>query len=268
MWHYQWILLHDYLPALIGAELATELANEGPRYYALGDEPYIPFEFADAAFRYGHSQIRHRYRINATMSGLPMFPDLMGFGAVPPERAVDWSLLFDLPGKPPAQRAKRMDGRLPASLINLPAQITGDVDDEAYHSLAARDLQRGQAIGLPSGEAIARYIGAEPARPGRHRALEPRLARRDAALVLHPPRGRRRRRRRPARAGRRPHRRRGAGRPAERRPRVVPHRRSRLAADAARRRPRALQSRRPARNRHARQWGRPMATARTWTRST
>jgi hypothetical protein len=54
-----------------------------------------------------------------------------------------------------------MDGRLPASLINLPAQITGDVDDEAYHSLAARDLQRGQAIGLPSGEAVARHIGAE-----------------------------------------------------------------------------------------------------------
>ena len=43
----------------------------------------------------------------------------------------------------------------------IPAQITGDVDDDAYHSLAVRDLQRGQAIGLPSGEAIARLIGAE-----------------------------------------------------------------------------------------------------------
>jgi hypothetical protein len=90
-----------------------------------------------------------------------MFPDLMGFGPVSRERSVDWWLQFDMPGKPPAQRSKRMDGRLPASLINLPAQITGDVDDEAYHSLAARDLQRGQAIGLPSGEAIARHIGAE-----------------------------------------------------------------------------------------------------------
>jgi hypothetical protein len=94
-----------------------------------------------------------------------MFPDLMGFGHVPPERAVEWWRLFDLPGRPPAQRSKRMDGRLPASLINLPAQITGDVDDEAYHSLAARDLQRGQAIGLPSGEAVARRIGAEPLDP-------------------------------------------------------------------------------------------------------
>jgi hypothetical protein len=161
MWHYQWILVHDYLPGLIGDELVTELTDDGPRYFARGGEPYIPFEFADAAFRYGHSQIRHSYRINATSGELTMFPDLLGFGRVPPERAIDWSLLFDLPGFEPAQRAKRMDGRLPASLINLPAQITGDVDDQAYHSLAVRDLQRGQAIGLPSGEAVARKIGAE-----------------------------------------------------------------------------------------------------------
>jgi hypothetical protein len=161
MWHYQWILLEDYLPVLIGAELARELADDGPRYYALTGEPYIPFEFADAAFRYGHSQIRHRYKVNERSPEVPMFPDLMGFGRVAPERSVDWWLLFDLPGRPPAQRAKRMDGRLPASLINLPAQITGEVDEEAYHSLAARDLQRGQAIGLPSGEAVARRIGAD-----------------------------------------------------------------------------------------------------------
>src|SRR5262245_42610153 len=159
MWHYQWILLHDYLRGLVGP--VDGLSSSGPRYYALEGEPYIPFEFADAAFRYGHSQIRHRYRVNERSDEVPMFPDLMGFGPVSRERAVDWWLQFDMPGKPPAQRSKRMDGRLPASLINLPAQITGDVDDEAYHSLAARDLQRGQAIGLPSGEAIARHIGAE-----------------------------------------------------------------------------------------------------------
>jgi hypothetical protein len=36
------------------------------------------------------------------------------------------------------------------------------VDVEAYRSLAVRDLQRGQAIGLASGEAVARAIGEEP----------------------------------------------------------------------------------------------------------
>ena len=108
MWHYQWILLRDFLPVLIGQELTNELTDHGPRYYALSGEPYIPFEFADAAFRYGHSQIRHRYKINARSGELPMFPDLMGFGRVTPERALDWWLLFDLPGHPPAQRSKRM----------------------------------------------------------------------------------------------------------------------------------------------------------------
>jgi len=162
MWHYQWILLHDYLPGLVGEELTAELVEEGPRWYRPGADPYIPFEFADAAFRYGHGQIRHRYRVNATSGELPMFPDLMGFGPVPPERAIEWQLLFDLPGRPPAQRSKRMDGRLPASLINLPTQLTGEVDEASYHSLAVRDLQRGQAIGLPSGEAVARHIGAAP----------------------------------------------------------------------------------------------------------
>ena len=162
MWHYQWVLLHDYLPGLVGEGLVAELLEEGARFYAPGDDPYIPFEFADAAFRYGHSQIRHRYRVNAASAEVPMFPDLMGFGPVVPERAIEWELLFDLPEHPPAQRSKRIDGRLPASLINLPAQITGDVDDQSYRSLAVRDLQRGQAIGLPSGEAVSRHIGAEP----------------------------------------------------------------------------------------------------------
>jgi hypothetical protein len=48
------------------------------------------------------------------------------------------------------------------ALISSPLAITGDVDVDAYHSLAARDLQRGAAIGLPSGEAVARAMGVEP----------------------------------------------------------------------------------------------------------
>ena len=161
-WHYQWVLLHDFLPSLIGAELATRLLDRGGELYRIDGEPFIPFEFADAAYRYGHSQIRHRYRINDRQGDLPVFPDLIGFAPVGPEMAVDWSLLFDVPGRPAAQRAKRIDGRLPASLISLPEAISGEVDDDAYRSLAARDLQRGRATGLPSGEAVARELGVEP----------------------------------------------------------------------------------------------------------
>jgi hypothetical protein len=161
-WHYQWVILRDFLPRLVGPALADELLTVGPRFYAPDGVPFIPFEFADAAYRYGHSQIRHSYRVNERCPPLPLFPDLIGFGPVPDERVIDWSYLFDLPGRPARQPAKRIDGRLANALIELPAAITGHVDVDAYHSLAARDLQRGQAIRLPSGEAVARRLGVEP----------------------------------------------------------------------------------------------------------
>lgn len=43
-------------------------------------------------------------------------------------------------------------------MIHLPQAITGDVDRDEFHSLAARDLQRGQMLDLPSGEEVARYM--------------------------------------------------------------------------------------------------------------
>jgi Animal haem peroxidase len=161
-WHYQWVILREFLPTLIGAELTDRFLDFGADFYRPGDDPYIPFEFADAAYRYGHSQIRQRYQVNQHLAPCPVFPDLIGFCEVPPERRVDWSLLFDVPGRPPAQRAKRIDGRLPESLIALPQAISGVGGADAYASLANRDLQRGQAIGLPSGEAVARALGDEP----------------------------------------------------------------------------------------------------------
>jgi hypothetical protein len=162
MWHYQWVLVNDFLPRVVGQDLADDAIAHRPKYYEVDGDPYIPFEFADAAYRYGHSQIRARYQVNAEAEPVPLFPDLGGFQPVPADVKVDWAFLFDLPGRPPAQRAKRIDGCLPASLLRLPLSITGEVDVDAYRSLASRDLQRGRAIRLPSGEAVAGAIDAEP----------------------------------------------------------------------------------------------------------
>jgi Animal haem peroxidase len=159
LWHYQWLILHDFLPTTVGHELALELLEDGPRFYRPDGEITIPLEFADAAYRYGHGQIRETYVVDDGLR-LPLFPDLMGFQPVAHD--LDWATVFDLPDRPHAQRSRRLDGSLPQSLIHLPVQITGDVSEDAYHSLAARDLQRGLATGLPSGEAVARAIGAEP----------------------------------------------------------------------------------------------------------
>jgi hypothetical protein len=165
-WHYQWIAVHDYLPRLAGEDLVEQVLADGGRWFApLPGQAYIPLEFADAAFRYGHGQVRHRYRLAAGGPAVPVFPDLIGFGPVRADRRLDLAQVFDLPGHPPAQRAKRLDGRLPASLIGLPEQVTGVVDTHAYRSLAVRDLLRGETTGLPSGEAVAELIGATPLSP-------------------------------------------------------------------------------------------------------
>ncbi len=159
-WHYQWLIVNEFLPVLVGSDLVDEIVETGARFYHPDGTPFIPLEFADAAYRYGHSQIRQLYQLQPHGPLHPVFPDLIGFGPVGDHR-VDWSLLFDVEGRPRAQRAKPIDGRLPRSLIDLPQAVTGQVDDEAYRSLAARDLVRGQATGLPSGEAVARLIGAD-----------------------------------------------------------------------------------------------------------
>jgi heme peroxidase len=161
-WHYQWCVLHEFLPTLVGQTLADEVLDEGPRWFRPARGAFIPFEFADAAYRYGHCQIRHRYLLNRETKPVPVFPNLLGFREIPRERSIDWTLFFDTPGKQTAQRCKKIDGKLVQSLIQLPVAITGECEIEDYHSLAARDLQRGQGVGLPSGEAVARHLGISP----------------------------------------------------------------------------------------------------------
>jgi hypothetical protein len=161
-WHYQMVVLREFLPKLVGADLVRSLLDTGPSFYRPTHEPFIPLEFADAAYRYGHSQIRHSYTLNSTSAPAAIFPDLIGFRPVSRDHRVDWTRLFDADGQPPAARAKKIDGRLVGALIALPVALTGESHVEEFHSLAVRDLERGQGVGLPSGEAIARHLHETP----------------------------------------------------------------------------------------------------------
>ena len=79
----------------------------------------MPVEFAGAAYRYGHSQIRSRYRLNLMTDPMPLFPDLLGFRPVPLEHTVDWTLSFDTSGAMTPQRCKKIDGKVVRALIQL-----------------------------------------------------------------------------------------------------------------------------------------------------
>jgi hypothetical protein len=45
-------------------DLMRDLLSSGLKFYMYPDQPYIPVEFADAAYRYGHSQVRSLYTLN------------------------------------------------------------------------------------------------------------------------------------------------------------------------------------------------------------
>jgi hypothetical protein len=166
LWHYQTVVLREFLPSLIGHELTALIVRGDRRFYRPHDQPFIPLEFADAAYRYGHSQIRHTYQLNADSAAVPIFPDLLGFRPVAAEHRIEWPRLFDAHGAITAARAKKIDGRLVGALISLPVALTGVSEVEEFHSLAVRDLERGQGVGLPSGESVARRLGEPPLSAG------------------------------------------------------------------------------------------------------
>ncbi|MCA1688212.1 MAG: hypothetical protein LC714_06410 [Actinobacteria bacterium] len=119
-WHYEWIVAHEFVPLSVGESLASDIEKDGRKFYDPGDEPNIPIEFSDAAYRFGHSQITPTYRLNDGSGDVTIFPDCLGARPVPPERVIDWSWFFDIPGTHPAQRSRRLVASLTHALMNLP----------------------------------------------------------------------------------------------------------------------------------------------------
>ena len=127
---------------------------------ALDGDPYIPFEFADAAYRYGHAQIRDRYQVNPHFGPVPGVPRPDGLrpGRARAHGRLDAADRRRGPRAGPARQAHRRAAPRPA---DRPADRRSPASEPGtdYASLANRDLQRGQAVGLASGEAVARRLG-------------------------------------------------------------------------------------------------------------
>ena len=74
-WHYQWVILQGVPAAARRRPSWSASCSRAARpCFEPGDDPYIPFEFADAAYRYGHSQVRDAYRVNQEFGPVPGLP--------------------------------------------------------------------------------------------------------------------------------------------------------------------------------------------------
>lgn len=131
--HYQWIIVHEFLPKTVGSELVNNELTEGPKFYDAHNAPSIPVEFSVAAYRFGHSQVRPSYRANfGPEPGQEFFglifndkldasqdhADLRG-GERAPRRFIDWQTFFDF-GDGNVRSNKEIDTHISSPLLALP----------------------------------------------------------------------------------------------------------------------------------------------------
>ncbi|MEL7160607.1 MAG: peroxidase family protein, partial [Bacteroidota bacterium] len=152
IWHYHWLIVHEYLGRMCDPSIWTRLVREPARYYTQPGP--LPLEFTGAAFRVGHSQTRDDNRISDTVDK-GLF-ELGFFTAM--EEFVDWRYIFDC-GDGRVQYARRIDTKIGKSFHRIPFIKTKDRKEQ---SLPFRNIRRGVGYGLPSGEAVAMRLGQEP----------------------------------------------------------------------------------------------------------
>jgi len=167
-WHYQWAVFHDFLPRIVGGDLAGETLERAwnLRYYRpYGPGSFMPVEFSVAAYRFGHSMVRPEYRINSFVPPrIPIFSDeanplvnLNGFRPLPDDWGFEWRFFFTGIGETTADRPMQHAYRIDTHLVNPLGTLPGPAV-AGLRSLAQRNLVRGLRLKLPSGQAVARAL--------------------------------------------------------------------------------------------------------------
>lgn len=190
-WHYQWLVLHEFLDTITGRPgIAEAILNRGRQYYRFRRWPFMPIEYAVAAYRFGHSMVREVYSHNAVFGTQPgtiapatlglLFdftaksgrivgalqpasqgPDPLPQPVLPSNWVIDWRRFFDFgvaAGTPGFvfNWARKIDPMLTPTLHKLPGEGGREM------VLPFRNLRRGVMMKLPSGQDLARRMNLEP----------------------------------------------------------------------------------------------------------
>jgi Animal haem peroxidase len=187
-WHYQWMVLHDWVERITEPGIVAKILHDGRKFYRFQKVPYMPVEFSAAAYRLGHSMVREAYSHNRvftsggrgpaslalefTFSGLsggiigglisnpppkpppPQIPQIFS-ETLPSNWIIDWSRFYEFdPPVPPTpnfhlNRTRKIDPFVVPQLHTLPG---------GGGSLPFRNLKRGVMLGLPSGQDVAKAM--------------------------------------------------------------------------------------------------------------
>ena len=172
-WHYHWVVVHEFLPQIVGQTMVDDILKNGRRFYKPRmREGFIPVEFQTGTYRMGHSMVRPSYRANlagdngSAFFGMIFDPagegssdpvDLRG-GARAPRRFIGWQTFFDF-GDGQMKPNKKIDTKISTPLFNVPLGAIASHDQPQV--LPQRNLLRHLTWSLPSGQAVADRMGVD-----------------------------------------------------------------------------------------------------------
>ncbi len=167
---YHYIVCHDFLKNVLTTDVFRRVVAGKDHCIDWKSAGFaVPVEFAQAAFRFGHSMVRQDYQVNKEhiVPVSDIFGNPQKDGSLKPEMAIDWRTFADRTNRP----SNKIDTRLVPELFALPS-------DQAPHctlasppaiplpsELAVRTLWRGAATRLPTAQEMAQGMGIALLKP-------------------------------------------------------------------------------------------------------